>query len=424
MTPVTTMVSLSSHSSSQEDSAGAGPDDERARYAQGRRAAVLSVVLNLLLASAKFALALLTHSIALMADAAHTASDMLTSIAVWIGLRVARRPADPQHPYGHGRAETIAALVVAVFLGAAGIEFAWESVARIVNPPEVGGRIAGWGLLLAAGFIALTIVVKAWMGFYAARVGRRINNPSLLADAWHHHSDALSSVLVVVALVLAKWEVYGADAWLGLGVSLVILYAAWHHLRHSSSSLLGERPDSRLLGAIESTARAVHGVKDVHEVVVHDYGRRKMASLHITLLSGLALADAHRVATEVEGRIASRLNITGLVHAEPEGDAVTVEHVATVRDAVRRALSRHPGIVSFHALSIQPEDHGLEVEFHVHIPPGTPIEVAHRLEHDVTALLEREFPQLHIHLHVEPCGIGCVPCPESCGSGRPEPSGT
>jgi len=394
---------------------GAGNGDERQRYVRGRRAAVLSIAGNMVLAAAKFALAALTGSIALMADAVHTASDVATSIVVWVGLRVARRPADEDHPHGHGRAETIAALVVGLLLGVAGIDFAWEAVRRMADPPEIGGTMGGLGLLLTAGLVSATVAAKFWMGFYASRVGRQIGNQSLVADAWHHYSDALSSVLVVAALVLARWHIYGADAWLGLGVALIIIYTGWHHVRKAGSVLLGEAPKAQTVEEITKSAQAIHGVKDVHAVTVHDYGRRKVASLHITLLGGLTLADAHRVATEVEHALGQQLNVTALVHAEPEDAHVPQSHLDDVRQAVHRLLIRHPGIVSFHALTVQPEDHGLEVEFHAYVPPGTPIERSHQLEHDVIDMLARELPDLHIHLHIEPCPLGCDPCPTSCG---------
>ena len=398
---------------------GAGNGGDRERYVRGRRAAVVGVAGNLVLAAAKLVLALLTGSIALMADAVHTASDMLTSIVVWIGLRVARRPEDEQHPYGHGRAETIAALVVGLLLGVAGINFAWEAVRRMADPPEIGGAMGGLGLLLTAGFISVTVAAKAWMGFYASRVGRQIENQSLLADAWHHYSDALSSVLVVIALVSAGWGYYGADAWLGLGVAVMILYTGWYHVRKAASALLGEAPKAQTIEAIKTAARAVHGVKDVHAVTVHDYGLRKVASLHITLLGGLTLDDAHRVATEVEHALARRLGIAALVHAEPEDARVPQSHLDHVRETVQRLLVEHPGIVSFHALTVQPEDHGLEVEFHAYVPPGTPIEASHRLEHDVADSLARAMPGLHVHLHIEPCPLACDACPGTCGVAVP-----
>lgn len=391
------------------------PTDAALRYAQGRKAAAVSVLLNLLLAVAKGVLGGLTGSVALIADAVHTASDVVTSVVVWIGLAVARRPADERHPHGHGRAETIAALVVAVLLAVAGVHLATESVGRMVDPPAVGEWFGGTGLLLVAGFVLATGVAKGWMGWYAARVGRRIENRSLITDAWHHWSDAVSSLLVVAALVLARWEVYGADAWLGLGVSAILVATAVVHGLSASSSLLGERADVGLVERIRSAAGAVHGIRDVHAVSVHDYGTRKVASLHVTLRSGLSLDEAHRASTEVEQRLGHELGLAVHVHAEPQETCLPQHRLDHIRDTVERLLVTHPGIVSFHGLSVQPEDHGLEVEFHAYVPPGTPIEQAHALEHSVTETLERELPDLHVHLHIEPCPLACTPCPDTCG---------
>ncbi|MBN2584572.1 MAG: cation diffusion facilitator family transporter [Planctomycetes bacterium] len=393
--------------------------EDATRYAQGRRAAIVSIVGNCLLAAVKLALGLLTNSISLMADAAHTASDMLTSIVVWIGLRVARQPADAKHPYGHGRAETIAALVVAVLLGAVGLDLAVSSISRALRPPKVGEEFGSTGMLLAAGFILASVFFKAWMGYYASRVGHTIKNQSLLADAWHHYSDAFSSILVVIALVLARYGIYGADGWLGLGVSIVLLGTAWFHMKMAGSALLGERPDEELVQRIEGAARSVHGVIGVHGVAVHDYGRRKVTSLHIELTPNLPLDGAHHVASQVETAIAQQTGLMALVHAEPQSEQRFDKRIAAIRSTVSEMLARHPSIVSFHALSVLPEDHGLEVEFHVHIRPGTPIEDAHKLEHGLEERLLTKLGDLHVHVHVEPCQLGCPNCPAMCGVERP-----
>ncbi len=395
-------------------------DGEVGRYGLGRRAALVSILGNLLLAGAKLALALLTHSISLLADAVHSASDVVTSGAVWIGLHVARRPPDSEHPWGHGRAETVATLVVAALLGVAGVEFAWESIQRIGEPPAIGESLEGPWLLLAAGFVIATAGAKEWMARYSSRAARQTGNDSLAADAWHHRTDALSSVMVAVALGCAHWGYPVVDAVLGVGVSLIILYAAWHYLSRAGSTLLGRAPESSLVDRAEALARAVHGVQDVHRVQVHDYGRRKAASLHVKVQGGLPLTEAHRVATEVEGVLARDLGVAALVHAEPEDEGSSAASLGRIRSVVQEMLSKHPSIVSFHALTLQPEDHGLEVEFHIRVPPGTSIEGAHRLEHKVTEMLTAALPELHPHIHVEPCSLGCDRCPEACGIHVPE----
>jgi len=411
--------------STRQDSAAPLPPapsiatEEANRYAHGRRAAVVSILGNALLAAVKLALGVLTNSISLMADAAHTASDMLTSVVVWVGLRVARLPADAKHPWGHGRAETIAALVVAVLLGAVGFELAWSSVARIARPPVIGETVGGAGLLLSAGIILASVFLKAWMGRYAAQVGRSIKNQSLLADAWHHYSDAFSSLFVVVALVLARFGIYGADGWMGLAVSVVILGTAWHHTRLAGSTLLGESPDTELVGRIEQAARGVQGVTHVHGISVHDYGRRKVVSLHIHVPANQSLNMAHHVASQVEIAIGRDIGLAALVHAEPEGSSPGCDRIATIRHTITDMLARHPAVVSFHAVSVLPENHGLEIEFHVHILPMSSIDEAHRLEHSLQEQLVAALGDVHVHVHVEPCVLKCGNCPDACGVERP-----
>ncbi len=389
-------------------------DEER--YALGRRAANIGIYGNIALALIKGVMAYLTQSISLWADTADTASDTVTSAVVLIGLFIARRPADREHPWGHGRAEPIATLVVAVLLGIVGVQLATRSVGRIVTPVALGGTaMAGVGLLVVAGIMLFFALLKEWMARYTVRVGRRIENMSLVADAWHHRSDALISVLVAAALIGARFGYTGFDSWFGLGISGLVLYVAWGYLRDAGSSLLGRAPDEETLAAIERVGRAVHGVQDVHEVAVHEYGRRKIASLHVTLLPELTLAGAHAVASAVEAALGRELGLAALVHTEPAGDAPTEDRLLAIRRGVEDLLTRHPAVVSYHALTVLREDHGLEVEFHVRMAPGTTIEAAHALEHGLANEMPQKLGQLHVHVHVEPCRLGCQECPGTCG---------
>ncbi|NIA20635.1 MAG: cation diffusion facilitator family transporter [Anaerolineaceae bacterium] len=401
---------------------GAEALDDRQRYVLGRRAAWISIVGNILLAAAKGLLASVTGSISLWGDAVHSASDLITSLIVLVGLRIGRRPADARHPYGHGRAEIIATLAVGILLALAGLQLGYKSVQRILNPPEIGEALGRNLMIVIAAGVLLSAAAKEWMARYSARVGRRIGNPSLKADAWHHRSDALSSVLVAVSLGGAALGYYRLDAFLGLGVCLLIMISAVRPILRSASSLLGEAPQEELVAKIKAVAQAVHGVKNIHAVTVHDYGHRKVASMHVTLQAELNLDQAHRVASEVESQVTQQLGLSVLVHAEPHSEQPTDFRRAGIREAVRGLLTRHASIVSFHALSILPEDHGLEVEFNVHIAPGTPIETAHRLEHDLGDLMVREVGDLHVHVHVEPCQLNCRVCPDTCGVRAAEPA--
>ncbi len=418
------MADALQESAQSQSAGGVAALDDRQRYSLGRRAAWVSIVGNILLAAAKGVLALVTGSISLLADAIHSASDLVTSVIVLLGLRIGRRPADARHPYGHGRAETIATLVVGILLALAGLQVGYESVQRIFDPPQIGRDLGRNVMIVIAACVLASAAAKEWMTRYSARVGRRIGNPSLEADAWHHRSDALSSVLVAVSLGGAALGYHRMDAFLGLGVSVLIVLTAVRPIGRSASALLGEAPQEELVGEIEAVARAVHGVKNVHAVTVHDYGRRKIASMHVTLQAELNLDQAHHVASEVESQVTRRLGVSALVHAEPQGDQPLDSRVAAIREAVQGLLTKHPSIVSFHALSILPEDHGLEVEFNVHIAPGTPIEATHRLEHDLSSLMVHEVGNLHVHVHVEPCQLNCGACPDTCGVQATGPGST
>lgn len=380
----------------------ANPD--RSRYRLGRRAALVGMGGNITLAAIKGVLAALTGSIALWADAVDTAADLVTNVVVLAGMSLARRPADAEHPWGHGRAEMVASLIVPVLLGVAAIEFGVRSVHRIIDPQPVGTDFSGMMLVGFAGLVALTGLAKEAMARYCFRVGRRIDNPSIVSDGWQHRSDAMRAVVVATALAAAHWDVYRLDGVLGLGVSGMMLVTAWRHISRAASRLLGEAPAEQLVDRIRNLAEHVHGVRDVHNVAVHDYGTHQVASLHVRLAGGRSLADAHRTATEVEQALMQQLGLSALVHAEPEADAHSTEHeqIDEVRDVVNAMLKRQAEITGFHSISVMEESHGLEVEFTIHVRSATPIEAVHRIEHDLGERLSERFPGLELHVHVEP----------------------
>lgn len=398
--------------------AASGNEAAEDRFLRGARVTWITMGGNVVIAAAKAVLALMTGSIALMADAFHTASDIVTSIVVMIGLRVGRRPPDAQHPQGHGRAETIAALIVGVLLAVVGIEFFMAAMRRLAGAEAAFGEEQGaLGLWLIAAIVLVTAVAKEAMARYTIHIGRQIDSAALAVDAWHHRTDALSSLPVAASLIAARYGYYRVDAAVGLGVSVLIVYTAWTFIHAAWSKLLGEAPHEDVLRQIQRIAEETHGVKNAHDVTVHDYGTRQMTSVHITLDAGLTIEHAHHVATAVESALAARMGMSALVHIEPDQCELLTPVPVDLREQVREILLRHPRIVSFHALHLHVEDHGTELELNLHIEPGTTIEESHHLEHEVMAMLEEKFPDLHVHLHVEPCNLKCNPCPGTC---RPE----
>ena len=271
----------------------------------------VSIVGNLFLAIVKIILGLMLNSISLLADAAHTEADVMTSIVVLLGFKISSSPADEKHPYGHGRIEFIASLVISVMLLYVGVEFGKSSYNRLVTNEAVKGSYA------VAVIMVIAAVFKEWMSQFSIDLGNRTNAPALIADAWHHRTDGIASVLVAIAIIASQFGYYKIDAIFGLGVSALIIYTGIKIANDSISKLIGEAPEGEELKNIEDSALSVMGVSGVHKVNIHDYGSYKEISLHIQVNDDLTLIKAHDISEEVERAIEKNTDSKVIVHVEP-----------------------------------------------------------------------------------------------------------
>ena len=283
--------------------------DARARdgYLEG----VLSTVLNLVLFGLKYWAGVVSGSVALIADAWHTLSDSLTSIIVVVGTRISSQPADEEHPFGHGRAELIGSVIIAVVLSIVAIGFVGEAIDKLQN------RVAanyGW---IAIAVTAISIVTKEVMAQLAIRWGKKVSMKSLVADGWHHRSDAISSVIILVGIFIGTY-LWWIDAVLGLIVSAILLYVAYDILKESVSALIGEEAEPDLKQKLRELSASVYCDElDLQHVHLHSYGRHQELTFHIRLPDDLLLHEAHRISSEIEGLIRQELHMETTIHTEP-----------------------------------------------------------------------------------------------------------
>ena len=271
----------------------------------------ISIFANGLLFISIYWVGIISGSVALMADAWHSLSDSLTSIIVILGAKISSKPPDKEHPFGHGRAELIASIIIGVILGLVGFEFAKESVLKLVNKEGVlYGRSAIW-------VMAISIGVNELLAQYAFWVGRKTGNPSLKADGWHHRSDALSSIIILTGIFFANYF-WWIDGLLGFVVSLLLFHAAYDIIKDGTNPLLGEKPEKDLLNKLKTIANESSGIDThLHHVHVHRYGDHVELTMHIRLPKEKTLQEAHAIADKIEADILSKLHIEATIHMEP-----------------------------------------------------------------------------------------------------------
>jgi len=271
----------------------------------------ISIFSNLILFIIKYIAGTRINSIAVVADAWHSLSDTLTSIVVIAGFWIASKPPDKEHPYGHGRAESIAAVIVATLLGMIALNFIVDSFERI------SGHVAVHYGYFAMTALLATVVVKEILAQYSMRIGKKLNSPALISDGWHHRSDSISSGAILLGALLAG-SFWWIDGVMGLMVAALLLQATYTILKSSVSSILGEKPSNEMVDNMKKTAYGVHPeITDIHNVKVHSYGDYHELMFDMRLPPNMPVDNAHTIATDVEKAIYNDLDIRSTVHIEP-----------------------------------------------------------------------------------------------------------
>lgn len=310
----------------------------------GKAEAWVSMAVNFVLAVVKGFLGAAIGSLALIADAIHTVSDVATSAVVLVGFRISGKPADKEHPFGHGRAEYVATLIIAVMLGVVGFEFIKSAVERLLQPVPI---TANWPVLVT---IVLTIVIKEWLGRFSLALGQLIDSSTLKADAWHHRSDAISSILVLAAVWGSSAGYPALDGIGGVGVGLFLLWSGYKLAREVIDPLLGEPPSPALIQQVRVLCRTQEPVYDAHDIVVHNYGHHSFISLHAEVKDDLSAQDAHDIAEDLSEAIRRELGAYATVHIDPINP--DSEKVAEVGHVITALLEETEVITGFHDLRV------------------------------------------------------------------------
>lgn len=282
-------------------------DRTKAAYKQG----FISIIINLVLFGLKFWAGVISGSVALIADAWHTLTDSVGSLIVIFGAKLSNKKPDIKHPFGHGRWEHIASIFIAFLLGLIAYDFLVQSITKFKS-----GETANFGIIAIVVTI-ISIIAKEGLAQYALKLYKKTDNQSLKADAWHHRSDSLSSVVVLVGIFLKDFF-WWIDSALGLVISLMIFYATYSIVKESISKLLGEKPSEKLK---ERIVEIINEEQDFelfpHYFHIHDYGQHKELTFHIKLNPECTIEKGHKIATKIEKKIKDKLSIETTIHLEP-----------------------------------------------------------------------------------------------------------
>lgn len=289
-------------------------DETEIQVRRGFHSSLVSITANFVLAMCKCLTGFVGHSFALVADGLESLSDVFSSAAVYFGLRVAIKPPDKEHPYGHGKAEPIAAAIVGLALAAAAVGIAIESISLIQKPHPVPMPYTLWVLLGV-------ICVKTMLSRYVSSVAKGIDSTAVRGDAWHHLSDAITSTFAFIGISVALvTRDANADDWAALCATPVILFNAWRQLRSPIAELLDTAPPPDIEQHVREVAKLVPGVIGLDKCFVRKVGFRYYVDLHVVVHGDRSVRSGHQIAHEVENCVLVKVNRVAnvLVHVEPE----------------------------------------------------------------------------------------------------------
>jgi cation diffusion facilitator family transporter len=283
---------------------------------RGTKSTVLGIVVNLVLALTKCAAGLLGNSFALVADGLESFTDVFSGLVVYFGLKIAVKPPDAKYPYGRGKAEPIAAVVVSLTLTAAALAIMYAGIREIAAP---SGTPARYTLVVLAG----VLIIKELLFRYVRSVGESIGSIAVQSDAWRHRSDALISAFAFIGISIALlggpgWE--AADGWAAICAAILILFNAWKHMRPAVRELADIAPDSSIEAQVTAIARQVPGVIGLDKCFVRKMGFSFYVDLHIVVDGEVTVREGHVLSHRVEDEIVGALPQVAevLIHVEPE----------------------------------------------------------------------------------------------------------
>ncbi len=282
-------------------------DRKKASYLEG----TISIIGNICLFALKYWAGIVSGSIALMADAWHTLSDSISSVVVIVGAKLASKQPDEDHPFGHGRWELISAIIIAIILVLIAFGFITDSILQLKTEES-----ANFGTL-AIVVTVVSIVVKELMAQYAFFLGRKSDSTIVKADGWHHRTDALSSLVILIG-ILFKNYFWWIDGVLGLLVSLMLMYAAYQIMMEAVNKILGEEPGEVLIQEILAYMRSLYDYDlHPHHFHLHNYISSKELTFHIKIDNSLSVEEGHAIATAIEELIDEKLSLKSTIHLEP-----------------------------------------------------------------------------------------------------------
>lgn len=336
-------------------------ENKGVRISYGVLSSIVGIICNAILFAVKLIVGILINSVSVMADAFNNLSDAASSIISLIGVKLAGRPADKEHPFGHGRLEYIAALAVSFLILQVGLTSFESSFTKILDPEKVVFRPMLTGILL------LSILVKIWLMVFNKKLGKRVNSTVMLATAADSMGDVLVTSATVVSAVVAGITDWQIDGYIGLIVSIVVMIAGVQIARDTLEPLLGQAIDREVYKNITGMVESYPGIVGTHDLIIHNYGpTHRMATIHVEVPNDTDFQKAHETIDKIERDIQEKMNIFLVIHMDPieMNDVMVLEK----RDLITSIIMNLDSKASIHDFRLVNGEYQINLIFDLVIP--------------------------------------------------------
>lgn len=364
------------------------------RTAYGVLSSIVGIFCNVFLFVVKFVVGALLRSVSVMADGFNNLSDAGSSIISFVGVKMASKPADEEHPFGHGRMEYIAALIVSFLVLEVGLSFLKDSVSRIRNPEVLNFQPVSVFILI------LSIGIKLWLGLFNRKLGQRIDSKVMMAVFTDSMGDVITTTATILSLIFFRVTGINIDGFVGAGVALVVMWAGVGIARDTLEPLIGEAIDPEIYHKIKKFVEGYDGIEGTHDLIVHNYGpNRSMASIHAEVPNNVNIEESHEIIDRIERDAMEKLGIFLVVHMDPiETENETVLYAHDQACEVLRTLDENSSIHDFRMVEGKDQ---INLIFDMVVPVGYHSQKKKELQEDFCRLMKEKDNRYNCVITVE-----------------------
>lgn len=360
--------------------------DDQVRTSYGVLASIVGIFCNVLLFAVKFTIGFLMKSLAVTADAFNNLSDAASSVISFIGVKMASKPADADHPFGHGRIEYIAALIVSFLVMEVGLSFLKNSIGKLMNPEEI---VFEWVPFL---ILVLSIGVKFWMGVFNRKLGKRIDSKVMLATAADSMGDVITTGATVLSILICTFTSINVDAVAGIVVSVIVMWAGFSIAKETLEPLIGQSVPKELYQQITEAVEAYDGILGTHDLIVHNYGpNHSMVSIHAEVPNDVDIEVSHEIIDRIEREVSKKLKLFLVIHMDPV--ETRNQEVLEIKSKLERIVHALDANLSFHDFRVVNGEHQVNLIFDLVVPREYSQEDADKVLHQVMALMQEQDPR-------------------------------